>query len=513
MDHDGSEQPPPGTRVWRRIFWAVAAAALVVVLLVARPGWHLWRVAKHDIDVVEAPPAGFADDASRLNLTPVREVRRVPADRAAAEQQLRELLSEAVEQGWKISIAGARHSMGGHTIYPGGIVLDMLPLAEMALDESTNTLRVGAGALWSDVLAYLDRRGRSIGVMQSNNSFTVGGSISVNCHGWQVRRPPIASTVQSLRLMLADGSIARPSRREDRELFSAVLGGYGLFGIILDVELAVVPNRRYRLERYVIASERLPDTWAEAVAKRAGAEMVYGRLNVTAERFLQDSILYVLYVDPSAPEPIPPMESARFAKLKRQVFRGSAENEYGKRLRWQAELNWQPKIAGSVFSRNQLLNEGVEVFQNRSAETTDILHEYFVPHEAFAEFVARVRQIVPSYKGNLLNVTVRGIETDGDTLLRYADRPMLALVMLFQQPRSREADATMAAMTRELIEASLDAGGRYYLPYRLHATAEQFRRAYPAAEQFFALKRKYDPQELFQNQFYLQYGIAAPPQR
>jgi hypothetical protein len=46
------------------------------------------------------------------------------------------------------------------------------------------------------------------------------------------------------------------------------------------------------------------------------------------------------------------------------------------------------------------------------------------------------------------------------------------------------------------------------LPYRLHATPEQFRRAYPQAEEFFALKRKYDPEELFQNQFYRKYGVS-----
>ena len=85
--------------------------------------------------------------------------------------------------------------------------------------------------------------------MQSNNAFSVGGSLSVNCHGWQFDRPPIASTVESFRLMQADGTIVRCSRKENQELFSLALGGYGLFGIILDAELRVVPNERYRLEQ------------------------------------------------------------------------------------------------------------------------------------------------------------------------------------------------------------------------------------------------------------------------
>ena len=55
-------------------------------------------------------------------------------------------------------------------------------------------------------------------------------------------------------------------------------------------------------------------------------------------------------------------------------------------------------------------------------------------------------------------------------------------------------------------DAALEAGGRYYLPYRLHARLDQFDAAYPQAVPFFRLKRKYDPDELFQNEFYAKYG-------
>ena len=61
-------------------------------------------------------------------------------------------------------------------------------------------------------------------------------------------------------------------------------------------------------------------------------------------------------------------------------------------------------------------------------------------------------------------------------------------------------------MTRELIDAALAHGGRYYLPYRLHATEQQFYEAYPQAVRFFELKRQHDSDELFQNQFSLRYG-------
>ena len=64
----------------------------------------------------------------------------------------------------------------------------------------------------------------------------------------------------------------------------------------------------------------------------------------------------------------------------------------------------------------------------------------------------------------------------------------------------------MQTTTRQLIDAALAVGGRYYLPYRLHATAQQFHQAYPQAMKFFELKLKYDPDELFQSSFYCKYS-------
>jgi FAD/FMN-containing dehydrogenase len=67
----------------------------------------------------------------------------------------------------------------------------------------------------------------------------------------------------------------------------------------------------------------------------------------------------------------------------------------------------------------------------------------------------------------------------------------------------------MQDLTQALIEAALAVGGRYYLPYRLHATPDQLIRAYPQATEFFQFKRQYDPQEVFQNYFYIKYGKST----
>jgi FAD/FMN-containing dehydrogenase len=121
-------------------------------------------------------------------------------------------------------------------------------------------------------------------------------------------------------------------------------------------------------------------------------------------------------------------------------------------------------------------------------------------------FLESARRIIPRHHGDLLNVTIRNVLEDKDTFLRYADRDLFAFVMLFNQPRAPNADSRMEAMTQELIEAAVACGGRYYLPYRLHATKAQLFKAYPQAGAFFEQKRQYDPEDVFRNQFYMKYG-------
>ena len=472
-----------------------------------RPLLHLLQTALNDRDELESISAGFVDDASRLNRTQVAEVRSISGSHDNLEEQLRAYLEHARARKLPLSIAGMRHTMGGQTFTPGGIILDMLGLHEMELDEQMTVLRVQAGARWSNVLSYVHERGCSIKVMQSNNSFSVGGSLSANCHGWQPMSSPISSTVVAFRLLLADGTIVRCSREGHAELFSLALGGYGLFGVLIDTELSVTENERYRLTHRVVPSAEYPAFYEEKIKRDAHIGLAYGRLNVEPDHFLREILLSTYSVIPN--RSLSPLGKPDLAGIRRLVFRGSVGSAYGKALRWDLEKRFGQIPLGSGITRNHLLNEGVEVFQNRSAASTDILQEYFVPTTRLEPFLEQVRTIIPSHRADLLNVTIRFIAPDQESFLRYADQEMFALVMLFNQPRTQQADQQMAYMTRELIEAALALGGRYYLPYRLHAAVEQFYRAYPQAQQFFQLKRKYDPEELFQNELYRKYGAVS----
>ena len=83
--------------------------------------------------------------------------------------------------------------------------------------------------------------------MQSNNDFGVAATFSVNAHGWPVPWSGFGSTVRSLRLMRPDGEVITCSRTENADQFGLAMGGYGLTGAIIDLDVEMEPGMRRQL--------------------------------------------------------------------------------------------------------------------------------------------------------------------------------------------------------------------------------------------------------------------------
>jgi FAD/FMN-containing dehydrogenase len=251
-------------------------------------------------------------------------------------------------------------------------------------------------------------------------------------------------------------------------------------------------------------SHQYLDYYAKLVDENKKARMVYGRLKVSKEDFLSAASLNYFEYEKEAGKGYP-LGEAKFTALKRSIFLGSKEDDYGKKLRWNSEQALSKVVNGKEYSRNEIMNENPALYLNSSPGRTDILHEYFIPRKNFTSFIKELQRIVPKHKADLLNITIRNVYRDEDTFLHYADEEMFAFVMFFNQSVSEDAQEDMLLLTRELIDAANRLEGRYYLPYRLHATANQLETSYPMVRDFFAKKRLYDPKELFKNKFYEQY--------
>lgn len=116
----------------KKHLWLIGLLTVIIFLTI--PTFHIVKTKWNERNLSIATPKGFTNDESQLNLTKVDTIIQVPNDKHEIEIQLKNVLEYAKEKNLKISIAGARHSMGGHTIYPNGIVLNMLPYKQMKLD-------------------------------------------------------------------------------------------------------------------------------------------------------------------------------------------------------------------------------------------------------------------------------------------------------------------------------------------------------------------------------------------
>lgn len=389
-------------------------------------------------------------------------------------------------------------------MYPNGIVLNMRPYKEMQLDTINNVLTIGSGALWENAINYLDKFHKSIAVMQAFSSFSIGGSISVNGHGWQKNLPPISSSIISFTLMNHRGEILNCSRTENKELFRLVIGGYGLFGIILDVKLKVVENETLQFKYIRLSPENYVTTFQKFITENPKVKLVFGRLRISEKQFLEEATLN--YFEKIDEKPLPLSKYGKSnEKSKNLVFRSTVNSEYGKRLRWDLETGMNKVSKNETFSRNNLLNDNVTLIENKDANSTDILQEYFIPERHFTKYINELKSVLPNKQIDLLNITIRGVYKDSDSYLNYARENVFGFVFLFNQKKNIHDEEEMKKLTEQLVKVAIKCEGSYYLPYRLHIDKETFRIVYPQGDEFFKLKSKYDPNGIFKNKFYEHY--------
>ncbi|MCI0549845.1 MAG: FAD-binding oxidoreductase [Anaerolineae bacterium] len=202
---------------------------------------------------------GTINDVSCLDHTFVYGIVKI-----TSVDDIKNALQFARENKLKVSMAGVRHSMGGQAFYKNNLVLDMKGFNKIQLNEAEKTITVQSGATWHDIQSFLHPK-HAVKAMQSTDIFSVGGSISVNAHGMDHLAGSVGSSIRSMRVMLADGSILNVNREENPELFSLVVGGYGLFGVILDVDLEIVNNDIYQTERQLVRYKEFPEIFESEI--------------------------------------------------------------------------------------------------------------------------------------------------------------------------------------------------------------------------------------------------------
>jgi len=451
--------------------------------------------------------AGDDDYQGRLHETVVNDITElnpIPMARIVTPHSVDDIAAAIQGSSGPISIGGGRYSMGGQTAIDNGLQLDMREYDDVVgFDAAQREIVVQSGITWREVQEYVDPHDLSVKIMQTYANFTVGGSLSVNVHGRYIGHGPIISSVQAIKLVLADGSVVTASRDENPELFFAAIGGYGGIGVIAEVTLALADDEKVGRQTTVMPVTEYAAHFAHNI--RDNRDVIFHNADMYPPAFetVRDVSWYVTDDELTIEDRLIATDDSYWLLPKLVSF--SNASGFGK---WTRKVLFDPVYYAfdRVAWRNWEASYDVrELGEGDRSEKTWVLQEYFIPVENFDSFVPKMRDIFNRHEVDVVNVSIRHALPDPDSYLSWARNEVFAFVVYHSQGTTAADRQKVGVWTREMIDAILSEGGAYYLPYQPHATVDQFRAAYPNADKYFAVKRNVDPDYRFQNKLWEKY--------
>jgi FAD/FMN-containing dehydrogenase len=462
--------------------------------------------------VAEHEPILVNDIHSQLNSTRVLEVLE-----PRSLEDVQSIVRAAKKDRKIISIAGGRHAMGGQQFGDDTLLVDIRKLSRVLhLDRNRGILEVEAGIEWPELIdGYLalqngDRQAWGIAQKQTGaDRLTMAGTMAANAHGRGLKMKPFVSNVESFVLVDASGNARTCSRTENSELFRLVHGGYGLFGIVASVQLRLVPRKK--IER--IVEIRTVDDLMTAFEKRASDGFEYGDFQFSIERESEDFLhkgVFSCYRPVPIDTPIPSGEKQLSDENWRQLLylahtdeKKAFERYADYYLSTNGQVYWSDTHQLSIYPDNY--HREIDEKLHAPYPATEIITEIDVPRSMLKEFLYDARDDFRKNNVDVIYGTVRIIERDDESFLPWAKQPYACTIFNLHTVHSPEGLQRSADAFRRLIDMAARRGGTYYLTYHRYADRKQIENCYPQFAEFLRLKKKYDPEERFQSDWYRHY--------
>jgi len=438
----------------------------------------------------------------------VTQLHPIVVDKVITPKSLDEIVAAVKSTEGPISIGGARHSQGGQIAEENSLHLDMRDFNHVvAFDPKQKTITVESGITWREIQQTIDPYNLSVSIMQSYANFTVGGSLSVNCHGRYIGAGPIIHSVKSLKVVLADGSIVEASPELDPDIFYAVIGGYGGIGVIAEATLQLTDNTKVERQDKVMPISSYKDYFFSNIRNSTNA--VFHNADIYPPAF--DTVRAVTWsvTDKPVTNPERLIGTNESYWLNPMLIAFDSEMPFGKQIREYVVEPLQYLSHPVVWRNHEASYDAAELEPSSRKTSTYVLQEYFVPVDRFDEFYPKIAEILKRHNVNVINISIRHADQYPGSLLAWAKTEVFAFVLYYKQGTTESEKQTVAVWTRELISAALSVNGSYYLPYQIHATSEQFQAAYPRFQEYFSIKSRLDSKDKFRNKLWDAYYPAA----
>jgi FAD/FMN-containing dehydrogenase len=209
------------------------------VAVVERPALTDFR-RQHRGQVI-SPDDGMAFDAARTTFNGMLDRRPALVTRPLDVNDVVAAVSFAIATDLPIAVRGGGHGVAGHCVGDGSLVIDLRLMRDVVVDPEARTATCGGGALWEDLDPPCQRHGLATpgGTFGDTGvaGLTLGGGIGhlMGPHGLTVDNLLVATVVT------ADGTVVRASEDENTDLFWALRGGGGNFGVVVDFTFRLHP--------------------------------------------------------------------------------------------------------------------------------------------------------------------------------------------------------------------------------------------------------------------------------
>src|SRR5881397_820420 len=142
----------------------------------------------------------------------------------------------AQKLGVEVAVRGGGHNVAGRATIDGGLMIDLSPLKGIHVDARARTARAQGGVLWKELNRETQLHGLATtgGVVSTTGiaGLTLGGGL-----GWLMPKYGLAlDNLRSAEMVMADGTVTRASVDDNQDLFWAIRGGGGNFGIASSFE-------------------------------------------------------------------------------------------------------------------------------------------------------------------------------------------------------------------------------------------------------------------------------------
>jgi FAD/FMN-containing dehydrogenase len=424
------------------------------------------------------------------------------------------------ERGQSLSIAGSCHAMGGQQFAHDAWLLDMRSMDKViGFDRDNGIIHAQAGITWPDLMRHyvIEQRDRAAawGIRQKQTGadrLTLGGAVAANIHGRGLSYAPFVQDLESMEVVLADGSVVACSRTVNADLFRLIVGGYGLFGVVTSVKLRLVPRQKVERVVQLARIERI----VERFDQRIEQGYLYGDFQFSTapeDRAFLSRGVFSCYrpVDPRTPIPanqlrLSPADWRRLLYLAhRNKLR--AFNEFADfYLQSSGQIYWSDTHQLSVYLDDY--HGKLDAALQPEVPGSEMITELYVPRQGLPEFMEDVRRDFLRHRVDFIYGTVRLIEPDTETFLAWARQRFACVIFNLHVDHDARGLADSAAAFRRLIDIAIHHGGSYFLTYHRHATPDQVAACYPQFQQFLTAKQRFDPHGVFQSDWYRHYRAA-----